>query len=400
MFASGLGAAEQSLIFNGSVGGGYDDNLLLEQPGGITDPRLAKSGGLGLLNASLGYSLNKDRVLLGVSAGSSSRYFPGQELEFLGSHYAGAGLTVQMGSRTTLTAQQSVTYQPYTFATMLPIFDAPELGQLPNPALDFATGAESYFTLTSNLTFSRRLSPRTVFSAGYDHQQSETAFINGRFSRHGGTAGVRHTLTQALGLRLGYGYQTSQYLNSTTKIDNHNIDVGVDYRKALSFSRRSTLSFSTGTAAVSDGSNTSYRAIGSATLDHELGRTWLATASFDRSVQFVDLVAAPVLQDSLGAGVGGLLHRRVQVRSGVRASIGTIGFGQGTNNNDFDTYLASAGLAFFVSRHVSMNLDYGFYRYRFDQGIPLPFGIPRNVDRQTVRASVGVWAPLFQKARR
>ena len=151
---------------------------------------------------------------------------------------------------------------------------------------------------------------------------------------------------------------------------------------------------------MNSGSDTNYTATGSARLNHEIGRTWLANVTYDRSVQLADQLLVPVFQDSFGAGVGGLLNRRMQFQSGVRASIGTIGFDGQESNGDYDTYLASAGLGVALSRHVMLNLDYGYYHYRFDNPVVLPLGIAQNVDRQTVRASIGLWAPLFTKARR
>ncbi len=138
----------KSLIFNGAVGGGYDDNILLDQPGGsAVDPRVAKSGVLGMFNGSLSYAVEKDRVSGGVSVGTSSRYYPSQEQEFVGAHSAAAGVTVRAGTRTTLTGQQAVSYQPYTFASVLPVFTDPSVGQFPDPALDFATGTDAYLVV-------------------------------------------------------------------------------------------------------------------------------------------------------------------------------------------------------------------------------------------------------------
>lgn len=404
LFGGGLGTvAEQSLIFNGAAGGGYDDNILLDHPGGagLLDPREAKSGGLGMFNGSLSYSLDKGRWLVGLSAGSSSRYYPSQEKRFVGAHNAVAGATLRAGPRTTISGQQAVTYQPYTLANTLPLFDAPLLGQFADPAVDFATGSNAYVSMSSTLGISHRFAQRVTFDAGINHQDSETAFGGDTsFTRQGANANMLFSLTRNLGFRAGYSLQRGRYSSSGRSVDSHNIDVGLDFQKALSFSRRTTLAFSTGTAAVNSGSDTNYRATGSAALKHEMGRTWLAQATYDRSVQIADLLLVPVFQDSLGAGVGGLLHRRVQLQSGVRASIGTIGFDGRESNNDFDTYLASAGLGIALSRNVQVNVDYGFYRYRFDSGIALPLGVANDIDRQTIRVGVGVWAPLLYKARR
>jgi hypothetical protein len=103
------------------------------------------------------------------------------------------------------------------------------------------------------VTFNRELSRRTAFYAGYNFTQGDTAYGNGRFTSQGANAGVRWSLTRNLGLRTGYGYQTATYGVDARTLGYHNIDVGVDYNKALSFSRRTTLSFGTGTSALTDG---------------------------------------------------------------------------------------------------------------------------------------------------
>src|SRR5262245_6335409 len=75
LFASGLGDSEQSLVAQGSVGGGYDSNVLADAGFG-TDPRLAASGMVGAVSGSLAYSMQRDRLGFGASFGESSRYYP------------------------------------------------------------------------------------------------------------------------------------------------------------------------------------------------------------------------------------------------------------------------------------------------------------------------------------
>src|SRR6188768_3046939 len=75
LFASGLGNSEQSLVAQGSVGGGYDSNVLADA-GLNPDPRFGESGMVGAVSGSLSYSMTRDRIGFGASFGESSRYYP------------------------------------------------------------------------------------------------------------------------------------------------------------------------------------------------------------------------------------------------------------------------------------------------------------------------------------
>jgi hypothetical protein len=75
--------------------------------------------------------------------------------------------------------------------------------------------------------------------------------------------------------------------------------------------RRTKLSFGTGLVSVSDQTSTRHTtrhtAIGNAQLTRELGRTWLATLTYDRDVSFVDTFQQPVISDGVSVGLGGLV---------------------------------------------------------------------------------------------
>ena len=75
LFGGGAPAgAGQSLVFNGAVGAGWDDNVLAGQlGGGGSNPTRAASGKLGTMSASLGYQANLGRFHLGASVGTGSR---------------------------------------------------------------------------------------------------------------------------------------------------------------------------------------------------------------------------------------------------------------------------------------------------------------------------------------
>ena len=411
LFGSGQAEVRQSLVVNASIGGGYDDNILLDQPGGgSVDPRIAKSGGLGLFNSSLAYVNNQDRSSFGAMAGASTRYYPSQEDPYVAAYAAGVGGSIRYGTRSLFSLNQSASYQPYTFVSLFPVLFAPVPGQFepgqfePGP-IDLATGKQEYLSLDSNVSLNHAISRRASFNAAYSYNTSETAYTlldavdPGAllFTRHGANAGFRYTLSQGVGLRLGYGYTDGTYSGAANRARTNVIDAGIDYNKALSFSRRTTLSFATGTSALTYGGSTSYQIVGNAQLDHEIGRTWNASAAYVRSFSFVDTLLQPVFYDSFNAGLGGLINRRLEFRSGVRAAIGYLG--HSGVSGDFDTYQATAGLSFALTRFMQVATNYSFYRYRFDEGAPLPIAVPRSTDRQSIRAQLNFWAPLMTRRR-
>jgi opacity protein-like surface antigen len=361
---------------------------------------------VGSLGGSLAYTLSRTKVTVGASASSSVRYYPSLEArQYVSGHSGSIGTTVHVSPRTAFSANGTVSYQPFSFTNMFPAtivgpLDEPVVGAITEPDLDQASTTTSYLSTAGTASFSQRLARRVMFSLAYSYQASETAFFGDHYTHHGGNGSFSVSLSRGLALRLGYGYQEARFDSGADKQSSQSYDVGLDFNRALSFSRRTTLQFSTGSMGVSDGrGNTSYRVIGSAHLNHEVGRTWLASAGYDRNLQFVDTILQPVFSDSVNGTFGGLLNRRTQVNLGVRGSIGGVASGQSANN-DYDTYLGSAGLSFAVSRNVNLGADYTYYRYRFDSGVPLPPGVAHNVDRQSIRGSVSFWAPLFTRSRR
>jgi hypothetical protein len=404
LFASGQRDSEQSLIAQGSVGGGYDSNVLLDA-GFNTDPRFAESGMVGAVSGSLAYTMSRDRVSFGASFGESSRYYPQNSDTFIHSYSETVGINYRPTTRTTLAAAQFIAYQPFMLYSLFPpLYDA-QPGQLNLPPVDLATGFRSYMSYGGNVGIDQRLSRRITFTASVNAQHSDTPYVNGSLSQQGGNVGLRFGLTRNLGLRVGYGRQQGEYAGLVGKVVTETYDVGIDFQKALSISRRTMLSFSTGTGAfenTQDGSgNRSYYVTGSARLNHEIGRSWMASAAYDRSVQFIDALLLPSLTDSFSAGVNGFISRRVEFSSGVQGSIGKVGFGdQRDNQGAFDTYQGFANLAYALSRWANVNVSYSYYQYRFDTITLLPTGVARNFDRQSVRANLNLWAPLMNKARR
>jgi hypothetical protein len=403
LFGSGYGAAEQSLVFSGSLGAGWDDNIFVgsgERQGGVQDPRRARSGRYGVGSAGLSYGWARERVQFGASATTTTRYYPGTLDDFLSSHAGSARFSMQVRRGTRLTAGQSIAYQPRNLLDLFAGLDGDDTGLVPVADEDAAVGVQQYRTLGTGarLSHSHQLGRRSSVDVSYGYQHRQISWSDRRYGRHSVSGGYRRDLSQGLSLRIGYGFNDTRHYGADVEpLRTHNIDGGVNYNRALSFSRRTTLSFATGSRAVNNAGRTRFRATGSARLTHQIGRTWSTWVAYNRDVGFIDAFDQPFDYDAATGGIGGMLNRRVQFSGSARASYGRIGFAGGRR---FDTWSGTAGLNFLLTRLVSAGASYVFHTYTFGEDVVLPPDMSRSLHRHGVRGTVSLSAPLFTRSRR
>jgi hypothetical protein len=301
-----------------------------------------------------------------------------------------------------LTGSYGITQQPYTFLSFAPPLYDSELGIVTPP--DQATGVtrDEYTSQVTALTYTRDITRRTSAELHGRYSLSNSVGVDARGSDYStAEAGgrLRFGLTRDLGLRLGYTYTDAQLARvGSHPYQNHNIDVGVDYSRALSFSRRTTLAFSTGSAVTKDTNNSYVNLTGSARLNREFRRTWNASLAYSRGLNFSEVLAQPVFSDSLIAGVGGFVNRRVQFAANGGFSVGDVGLNSAKSR--YSTYNANASLTTAITRHIGVVVDYLYYRYGFDDTRVLPLGYPSDLNRHDIRAYATLWAPVLYRARR
>ena len=179
---------------------------------------------------------------------------------------------------------------------------------------------------------SHQISRRVSASGGYGAYSSEWSAAS-RQTLHYGRAGISVGIARGLNARAGYGYRQGRYGEGPDPrlVRNHTIDAGVDFSRSLSFSRRTTFSFSTGSTAIRDGSQTHFSLTGQAQLNRELGRSWRATVGYSRDVRFIEQFQEVLLSDGVNASVGGLINRRQSFYASAGVSIGNVGFTAGQN---------------------------------------------------------------------
>jgi hypothetical protein len=213
------------------------------------------------------------------------------------------------------------------------------------------------------------------------------------------SARLSYQVSRDLALVGGYRYQAGTYQNNlapSTEDRLNSLEIGVDYQKALSLSRRTTVSFTTGSIGVQNPSGaTEYRLVGSARLNRDIGRTWRTSGVYTRGVSMIEGFPQPFFADSLAAYATGSVSERVSLYLTGGYSKGELGLtASATPTNMFD---AMARLRVTMTRLFALSGQYVFYRYQFDgtTGL-LPLGIPSQLNRQGLRFGVDIYLPFIR----
>jgi hypothetical protein len=396
IFANGVDGAGQSLTAQATISGGYDDNILADATRRNTAIRDAKGGGLGQFSGGLSYALSGDRASLNAGAGTSIRYYPSLPNDYYKTYNGSLGGQVILLRKPQWTAHAQASYRPFSFLSLTPqdedIVD-PTIGASAPPEVDFVPVATQYFYYSAGSNLSQRLSRRTTLDLNYGYSTADR--LDRHFWRQGAGATVRYQMTKDLSFRTGYKYTEAHYGDRTTHV--HRPDVGLDFLHALSLTRRTTFSFGVGTEATVINDQTRIRATGNANIAHEMGRTWTLAGSYRRGTYYTETLPEPVFGDAASASLTGLITRRLQFQAAATASLGSVGSGA---RRKYDIYRGTVSLSTALTRFMNMGLDYAYFEYSFNEDIVLDAGVPRDINRQSIRAHLTLWAPLMNRARR
>jgi hypothetical protein len=427
LFGPNTVTAAESLTVNGAIGAGWDSNLFLLHReeillGGVPivpNPPLS-SGTYGQFSGGVSYSKNTDKLQFEASGTSSARRYPDYPL--LSSHGAGGRLSWTPSKRLSFSSTHQFAYQPWqTLASLPALFGMPlRFDQTMAPNQAFASVEGTYRSYLTSSSFTTQLSRQSSLTAGYTYQLStynnSAAFFGplqwdifavgyGRLTTHSGLVRFNQGVTRNLGWHAGYGYSEARYSGDVRRFRGHILDVGIDYSRALSITRRTTFSFSTGAVAIEQpdqtGSNRRYDVTALATLNREIGRTWNASARYARGVEFLETARAPYFYDGVVLQLQGLISRRTGFHSAAGATYGQLGINQNRGRRErFDTEYATVGMSFGFSRYLALNTDYVFYMYSLNRlGVSLPGAGPR-LHRHDVLVSLSAWAPVFERGRK
>ncbi len=303
-----------SLDFTGTVMEAYDQNRLADATSPETSPLANSDGFYSSLAGDLVFKRRGTRLEGAVTGGSSARYYRDLQKFLATDYHTGAGIAARLSSRTSLRLDGAFSRAPVdligVFADAIP----PTLGQTLPSSTDYAVNSNQSDTWVSSASLSRRLTERSDVS--FNGSVRRTAFLgtppvalspvviggasNGFVELTGGAGYVKH-VTPSAGLRLGYYFRNAQYKGATSSPKEHGLDIGLDFNRALSDSRRTMLSLKTGSAYIQAGLPSSsgvlggqFRMLVDAALSRQLGETWLVVTSFKRGTEVVENLSAPV----------------------------------------------------------------------------------------------------------
>jgi hypothetical protein len=367
-------------------------------------------------SAVLDYSAVLSNVSLSAYGSTVANYYVDFDDPVQMSYAGGIGVTGQFG-KTTVSANQSVQYTPfyglYPYAGLLPV--APADVPVAVPHDHYAAGPGNSLGLVSYARASRTIGRRSSVSGFFTLNRTTFSNDPDYVSNLAGFT-YSHGLTRHSSFRAGYSYQDGSYGPHATAVGlqgNHNIDVGIDYGRALSPWRRTTISFGTGstlTQRLDDPSNApvpadtplTFYITGFAAINRELGRTWNVRATYNRSVSYVPGFVAPFFSDGVSAAAGGALGSRLTVSlqaSGTRGSVGLppSDVSASQYGNNMWAYTASGTAQYGLGRHFALYATYVYWDYLFGHSVSLPAGLLPDSGRQSIQGGLTTWWPLFRR---
>jgi hypothetical protein len=422
-----------------SVGlfGAYDDAVLADQAGSsTTSPGTTTAAGGGFysgLGVGLQYVPSQFNRLRAF-ANSALRYYP--ELGDLTStaYQAGLELSAPLGRRVTVyaspRADYSSSYSLKLFPLPLPVDPEPVSATNPGatapavpapslPDIDNSLIQHDIYRYGGTTGANMSLTTQMSFGVDYAYWKNESDIASRDWETQQAGASFGYRVSNTASLELGYSRQEARQGADGKLTRAQNLDIGINYRKPLSRTRRTYLRFNTGTlltdtevvdaaGSVTDtvsitetdpvvetqsGERRRLRAVGSAALIHQMGRTWTAQGQYRRQLQYLDGFDEPIFADTVGVGLSGLVSRRLEFVLAASYVNGAVGLTRDAPR--VETYAAVARLRRALARGLAVYAEYLFYHYRFDEDAARPVGLPLEFDRNGVRVGLVFWIPLM-----
>lgn len=356
---------------------------------------------------TLSFGKRLRRVAFGAQAAKSFRYYQDGGMMNLGDS-AGVTFDAQL-RRSRFTLGQTIRRMP--FQQLLRLGDSGgEALALPLTSPDLSVLNAETTTLATIAGFSRPLGRRAVVEARYGFDESrQGSRVDRRVFTFGG--GIRRGLTRSLDLRLGHTMRLvrSEQQSLTPSLTAHDLDLGVDFHRALSFSRRTLVTFSSGGAAVTTEGLTQYMMTGAAGLQHKIGRTWTAAAAFDRRLNLIEGIPQPVVANGLTTTVGGLLGRRAGLRLRSSMMQGRLGLPQSSADaaaqngaagmGTITTFTTEVRVLYPLWRGWQWYAEHFYYQHELSNPGVLSQGVPPSLTRSGLRTGVELQMALLRRRR-
>jgi hypothetical protein len=395
------------------LSGAYDAN-----EGGDGSPLYARDGLHQLLSGTASYLSRGERVQWGAGVGSSLRYQNSDRELLRVSDYGAFGIAARVGRRWNVSASQALTCSVVNFQGLIGMsgVSVPGVAQIGGAlpaggdyasasgddsadrlrACSFETGGGIGLTLSQRSTIEfRGGGSLAVFEPRSGYQSLPSYFVGGR---------LLHSVSPRARVNIGYTRRTAQFgvtdvAAAAADGTVHDIDIGLDYRRPLSLTRRTSVDFSAGPTAITEShsgvAKLRYGLTGGASLNHQFLRTWGARLGYSRGVSLVPGLTGPAFSDGVTVSLSGLLSRRIQFFASGDTRIGQIA-GYGDEESAFTAHYATARLQVALARNWALSSDYTYYANDFAPGA-LSLALPFSQGRHAARVGLTWWIPIVSR---
>jgi hypothetical protein len=202
----------------------------------------------------------------------------------------------------------------------------------------------------------------------------------------------RRQLNRSFGVRLGYNRETVVERGAPDEFVHEMIDIGLDFLRSMSLTRRTTLWVNTQTSMVSRaGTGRHYRLNGQATLTTMFKRSWQLSLSGQRTTEFIPGFTAPLNADTASASVSGLLSRRAELVLNLTGGMGEFGYVEDLGR--FRTAYASTQFNFALTRKLGVFAQHGMYFTEYPRGAS-GLSMLNELSRQSFVVGITAWLPI------
>jgi hypothetical protein len=204
-------------------------------------------------------------------------------------------------------------------------------------------------------------------------------------------------LQRGLGVHAAYGQEHID-LQAPDRLDYDSalIDAGLDFNRAFSIARRTTLGFSTTTSIMKrEGAENEFRVNGGVSLAKFFRRTWHATLQANRATSFLAGFYEPLNTNTVSASLGGMFSRRLNFVAFGSAARGESSF---SHTSGYETLNGTARLSVALGKHVSAYVSYFAYSYEVPANA-FTLSVPAQMARQVIAAGLSFYVPVYQKVR-
>ncbi len=372
--ATALKLPPQTLQLNLSLFGGTGEDLDASNVSGLPNGPHVDA------DAALAYDRRAGRVTFGARARSVVRRNDSVDsLTPLGQQ-GSLDLLVASG-RQSFHANQGVSYSPYYDFGGLSAPGESSIGDSASSHADFGNRPLSALTTTTFVDWNRPLSRRYALLANYNLRRtvfSDSPEFNLTMQDIG--AHLTRRFTRSVSMKFGYAYRTADAtFGQTFAPKNHNIDLGVDYGRAVA--KGTTFTFSSGSSLTPQDHRLFFNVTGNAALTRQFGRSWSTHFSVNRNVQLLEGFAAPVIANVATANLAGALGRHVNLSSTAAYTNGSVGLDRNTSS-PYSNFMGGVGLSFALGRRASIEAQYFYAGYQYSGNLVLAPGLTTPEQRR------------------